>query len=47
MRQILDEYGEAIIGAVAVVAIISIALFLFKSGGMIEDFYTSIANSAI
>ncbi|MCR4611497.1 MAG: hypothetical protein K5644_06335 [Lachnospiraceae bacterium] len=47
MKQIIDEYGEAIIGVIATVLILGIAFFLFNQGGIIEQFFSQIANNAI
>ena len=47
MRQLLDEYGEAVVGAIAALVIIGIAVFLFTGGGVIDSLFTEIANAAI
>lgn len=47
MKLVLDEYGEAIIGIVAVVLMTGIGIMLFQEGGMIEGFISDVANNAI
>ena len=47
MKQILDEYGEVVIGMIAAVLITILAVVLFKDGGILEGFISSVANNAI
>ena len=47
MRQIIEEYGEAIVGVVTALLIIGIAVFLFRQGGLVEQFYSTVAGNAI
>lgn len=47
MKQILDEYGEVAIGMIAAVLITVLAVVLFKDGGVIEGFISTVANNAI
>ena len=47
MKQILDAYGEAAIGMIAAVLITILAVVLFKDGGMLEGFISSVVNNAI
>ncbi len=47
MRQIIEEYGEAIVGVLTALLIIGIGIFLFRQGGIVEQFYSSVAGNAI
>ena len=47
MGQILDEYGEAIIGVIAALLIVGTAYFLFQQGGIIDIFLAEAAGNAI
>ena len=47
MKQILDEYGEVIIGMIAAVLITMLAVNLFQDGGMLAGFISSVVNNAI
>ena len=47
MRQILDEYGDAIIGVIAALLVIGVAVYLFSQGGIVDNLFTDIAGKAI
>ncbi len=47
MKQILDEYGEAAMGMIAAILITILAVALFKDGGILEGFMSSVVNNAI
>ena len=47
MRQILDEYGEVVIGMIGAVLIIGIACSLFQNDGIIIEYMSNYANSSI
>lgn len=47
MRQILDEYGEAVVGTIAAIIIIGIGVLLFTGGGVVDSFFSELANKAI
>lgn len=47
MKYIIDEYGEAIVGAIAGILMIGIMLFVFAEGGLLEGFLLKMANASI
>ena len=47
MKNILEEYGEVFLGATAALIIMALAVFLFTSGGTIEEVIAEIVNKAI
>ena len=47
MKQVLDEYGEAVMGVVAAFLMTGLGVMLFSNGGIIEGFVSSFANNAI
>ena len=47
MHNIIEEYGEAILGAIAALLIIGIAFFVFKDGGLLEQIFSNYGNSSI
>lgn len=42
MKAIMEEYGGVLITFVVIIAIIVIAVFLLKSGGVVENGFSSI-----
>lgn len=47
MKQIIEEYGEAVAGVIAALLIIGIAVFLFTGGGVFDSLFSQAANNAI
>ena len=47
MQQILDEYGDAIVGMFAALMIIVAGYVLFTQGGIVDGFFSEVANNAI
>ncbi len=47
MHNIIEEYGEAILGAIAALLIIGVAYFVFKDGGLLEQIFSNYGNSSI
>ena len=47
MHNIIEEYGEAILGAIAALLIMGIAFFVFKDGGLLEQIFSNYGNSSI
>ena len=47
MKQILDEYGEAAMGMIAALLITILAVALFKDGGILEGFMSSVVNKGL
>lgn len=47
MREILDEYGEVIIGSLAAILILGIGYIIFNNGSLLYEFFTNIANASI
>ncbi len=47
MHNIIEEYGEAILGAIAALLIMGVAYFVFKDGGLLEQIFSNYGNSSI
>ena len=47
MNEILEEYGEAILGVIAAILIIGICYYLFSEGSTIDQLFSIIANNSI
>lgn len=47
MSSILEEYGEAVLGVIAVFLMMGVAFFVFKDGGLLEQIFSNYGNSSI
>ncbi len=47
MHNIIEEYGEAILGAIAALLIMGVAFFIFEQGGLLEQFFSEYGNNSI
>lgn len=47
MRYIISEYGEAVVGTIAAIIIIGVGVLLFTGGGVVDSFFSELANKAI